>query len=135
MTAIAMHTGTVFGVTDEHAGDEIRAERQALGLSVKALAERAGVDRGRVAKIEAGEPYRDSTLGAIRRALAEFREEISGPYDDAPDEHVVTFRMSGNFGVDVTVSGPVDNLPELEASVGRLLQRMRNDANGGRSAT
>lgn len=131
MSAAAIAPSTVVLVSNEHEGEAIRAERQELGLTVKALADRAGVDRGRLAKIEAGEPYRDSTLGAIRRALTEFREEISGPYDESRGEHTVTFRMSGNFGVDVTVSGPVENLAELEASVGRLLQRMRNNPDEG----
>jgi hypothetical protein len=42
-------------------------------------------------------------------------------------EGVVEFRVSGNFGVDVVVRGPVRDLPALEASVNRILSRMRSE--------
>lgn len=106
-------------------GDEIRRRREAMGWSVKALAAKAGVDRGRLADIERGATARGSTLGAIEAALAEIEEETG--HDEPADEGMVTFRLSGNFGVDVVVQGPVTNLSELEASVERLVQSMKKD--------
>lgn len=111
----------VEGVTT---GDEIKQRRAALGVTVKGLAAKAGVDRGRLAAIEDGASARASTIGAIEKALADLEEEMSGPYDET--RGLVTFRMSGNFGVDVVVQGPVENLDELEQSVERLIQRMRS---------
>ena len=96
-------------------------------MTVKALAERAGVDRGRLAAIEDGATARPATLGAIEKALAALEDELSGPYDNSG--RLVTFRLSGDFGVDLVVEGPVDNLPELESSVERLIQKMRTKGN------
>jgi hypothetical protein len=39
----------------------------------------------------------------------------------------VEFRVSGNFGVDVVLKGPVDDLPAMEAAVNRLVERMQNE--------
>lgn len=129
MTLAVMERGTFGPVSDEVEveGAWIRERREELGLSISELAKRAGVDRGQLSDIEKGNVRpRGVTLSQIRRALSEFGEEVSGPYDGGGD-HTITFRMSGNFGVDVTVSGPVENLSELEASVGRLLQQMRSN--------
>lgn len=116
---------TIYAVTIQGAGERIRARRTALGMTVKALAEKAGVDRGRLAAIEDGAGARGSTIGAIETALSRLEEEMSGPYDEPASGGMVTFRMSGNFGVDVVVQGPVENLDELEASVERLIRKMR----------
>lgn len=125
--AAALLEGATFAPVEADEGDQIRQRREALGMGIAQLADRAGVDRGRLSKIEKGAEARGTTLSAIKRALDQLEEETSGPYDEQHEEHTVTFRMSGNFGVDVTVEGPVENLAELEASVGRLLQRMRNN--------
>lgn len=126
MVASVLESPKVVGVVEVE-DEGIRERRERLGLTLRALADRAGVDRGRLSDIEKGATPRPSTLAQIRRALDEFEDETSGPYDHDAEERTVTFRMSGNFGVDVTVSGPVENLAELEDSVGRLLQRMRSD--------
>lgn len=110
-------------VANEGVGQSIRRRRTSLGMTVKALADKAGVDRGRLAAIEEGATARASTIGAIEAALTRLEEEMSGPYDE---RGLVTFRLSGNFGVDVVVQGPVDNLDELEESVERLIRRMRD---------
>jgi transcriptional regulator with XRE-family HTH domain len=100
-------------------------------MFVKDLADLAHVDRGQLAKWEKGEvTVRDATALAVERALDRFEEEVSGPYDDT-ESNVVTFRLKGNFGVDVTLAGPVDNLPELEASVTRLLRSMGDPSGSG----
>lgn len=125
MGVALLERGTLTPVVETGDGDRIRDRRTELGLTIRALAERAGIDRGQLSDIERGMVApRAATLGQIQRALTEFEDETSGPYDEA-EKRTVTFRMSGNFGVDVTVSGPVENLAELEDSVGRLLQRMR----------
>ena len=129
MLTTSEEPNTLERVTNTGAGEAIKTRRKALGVTVKALAERAGVDRGRLAAIEDGASARTSTIGAIERALSDLEEEMGGPYDK-PDRGLVTFRLSGNFGVDVVVQGPVENLDELEEKVERLIQRMRSQDNG-----
>lgn len=121
---------TLVSMGTEQAGAAIKRRRTALGLSVKALAERAGVDRGRLAAIEDGASARSSTIGALETALNEIEHETSGPYDDATGG-LVTFRLSGNFGVDVVVQGPVEHISELEANVERLIRNMRTNGDSG----
>jgi transcriptional regulator with XRE-family HTH domain len=112
--------------------ESIRARRVSLGISAKELALRAGVDRGTLAALEAGdERVRDSTFGAVERALDVLEQEIgveafanSGNSNDT-----VEFRVSGDFGVDVVVKGPVRDMDALEASVSRLLDRLRAERN------
>jgi transcriptional regulator with XRE-family HTH domain len=120
---------TLGGVTEdeETPGRMIKRRREALGVPIKELAELAGMSRDQLSEIERGKVSspRGHTIGAIERALTELEEKTSGPYDDERPG-LVTFRMSGNFGVDVVVQGPVENLDELEASVERLIQRMRS---------
>lgn len=124
MLAMLDRPNRVATVGNEGAGERIRQRRTALGLTVKALAEKAGVDRGRLAAIEDGATARESTIGAVERALTAFEQETSGPYDEQGG--MVTFRLTGNFGVDVVVQGPVANMSELEASVERLVRSMKD---------
>ena len=74
---LAMRERTSVAAVTEDEGRRIKARRTRLGLPVKALAERAGVDRGRLAAIEAGTVtnVRAATLGAIERALDELETE------------------------------------------------------------
>lgn len=118
-------TNTVGGMGHAEMGESIRQRRMALGLTVKALAERAGVDRGRLAAIEDGASARSSTIGAVNAVLARLEEEMSGPYDEEPRDGNVVIRLSGKPDVEVVVQGPVTNLAELEASAERLLRGMR----------
>lgn len=126
MSAIATRAHNVMGMGDVTVGDDIRQRRIRAGFSVKALAERAGVDRGTLAAIEEGvSSARPTSIAAVLAALDAFEEETGGPYDEAvPESRHVTFRLSGNFGIEVTVEGPVESLPELEASVERLIAKM-----------
>jgi transcriptional regulator with XRE-family HTH domain len=108
-------------------GKEIKRRRVALGMNVKALAERAGIDRGRLSKLEAGDPsVRETTIGAVEAALT--RLEVEMGYDTpaavSVTDDLIEFRVSGNFGVDVVVKGPVRDMDALERSVERLIRRM-----------
>jgi transcriptional regulator with XRE-family HTH domain len=58
-------------------GDEVRARRARLGIDVKPLAELAGVNRDTLAAIEAGQGFRTSSLGKIKRALEQLEEAAS----------------------------------------------------------
>ena len=92
-------------------------------MSQRDLERESGVNRATIAAVESGDKnVRPASVKAISAALDRVETETSGPYDDEPK--TVTFRLQGNFGVDVTLQGPVDNLDELEASVARLIRSM-----------
>lgn len=115
-------------VDSAETGRRIRERRTRLGMTVKDLAARAGVDRGRLAKLEAGDPtVRTTTIGAVEKALDEV-EQLTRPLPRQPgDSDMVEFRVSGNFGVDVVVKGPIRDLASLEQSVGRIVSRMQRE--------
>lgn len=113
-------------------GKEIRRRRLALGISsvhelVRAT-ERLGmkVSRDAATAAEKGTASED-TYDRIEAFFDKFAE-VTG--DDAGDAGLVTFRLSGNFGVEVTVQGPIQNIAELEAAVERLI---RAQGEGGTS--
>lgn len=114
-------------VTDE-TGRQVRDRRLRMGMSVRQLAEEAGVDRGRLAALESGEEVRDTTLAKVLSTLSRLEQEM-GMDDLSAEERegVVEFRVAGNFGVDVVVRGPVRDLEALEASVNRILSRMQSE--------
>ena len=128
MSAATQPVGLRLVDDNAETGRRIRERRTALRMTVKDLAARAGVDRGRLAKLEAGDSsVRSTTIGAVEAALTEV-EQLTSPLPPQPaDEGVVEFRVTGNFGVDVVVKGPVRDLPALEASVNRILSRMQSE--------
>lgn len=115
-------------VVEQHRGRRIAERREALGLSVSELARHAHLDRGTLTNVEADRPkVRPATYGAVEAALSKLEEEMG--MDDGPspvaDSEMVEFHISGNFGVDVVVKGPLREVDQLEASVSRLLAKMQ----------
>ena len=106
----------------ETRGHAIKERRLRHGIkSVRQFAERSGVSRDAVTAAEAGLASPD-TYDRLEAWLTAFEEETG---TDVPqDPGVVTFRITGNLGVQVAVSGPVENLAELEAAVERLIRGM-----------
>jgi predicted transcriptional regulator len=119
-------------VGNEEKGRAIRDRRVGLALTVKDLAARASIGRDTLAKLEAGDPnVRPVTVGAVERALDEveaFWKREGVTVEEASGDRIVEFRVSGNFGVDVVLKGPVDDLPAMEAAVNRLVARMQQEA-------
>lgn len=99
-----------------------------LGLSGRELAAQSGVARGTVSKALEGTASRGTyeRLGRFLDDLEHAMEsEVATPEPvKSPNDGLVEFRLTGKFGVDVVVSGPVADLAELEAAVGRLLSQM-----------
>lgn len=60
-----------------------RAER--LGISVRELAQQAGVSRGAASRAVAGEEVRPATLGQLEAALDRLEAEIDGERMDRRD--------------------------------------------------
>lgn len=126
-------------VTSESAGANIQRRRLEIGISVAGLAKRAGVDRGRLAALEAGERVRDTTLAAVTRALADLEHElgmdepsvVQAPTpegDTAPG--FIRFKVEGVYGAKaLVVEGPVENLAELEEMVDRVMRRLAGQEN------
>lgn len=113
-------------------GAAIQRRLDALGISDREFHEQTGVDRKTLRKAVAGNANtRTTTYSAIESALDKLEAKMNPPRTLEPDEQgLVTFRLTGNFGVDVTVKGPVTDLDALEASVEKLLRRMRQDDPG-----
>ena len=133
MSAMALPV-TFDPVEDSGRAEQIRARRVRLGISVKALALRAGVDRGTLASLEAGdERIREATYGSVERALDLLEQEMGVEPAAGPLADVVEFRVSGDFGVDVVVKGPVRDMAAMEESVARLLARIQAGREGGKS--
>lgn len=119
---------TVAGV--DATGADVNRRRTAIGMSVSALAKRAGVDRGSLAALEEGRTVRDTTAAAVLRTLADLEHEMGMDVPEPPtaaQPSLMEFEVTGDFGVRVVVKGPVENAAELEASVARLIRDMKSD--------
>ena len=108
-------------------GDAVRRRREHLGMHKNELADAAGVSRDTLAAIEAGEGFRRVSLTKIERALDAAEEEAGigapppPPQPRAGEPHMVTIRGTRGGDVDVVVSGPIDDIDKLAATVERLL--------------
>ncbi len=110
-------------------GAQIAARRAALGMTVKGLAELAGVHRDTISAIEAGggQTPRPATVGAIMRALDRFEEEVGVDLPDGvrlvgdPDESLIELTFEGVFGR-IVVKGPAGNLAEMRETVVALIR-------------
>jgi len=103
-----------------------------MGMSVKALAEHAGVDRGRLAVLEEGGNVRLTTVSAVLRALDELEHEmgmdvpsvVTAP--DAAASEPLRFTFHDVFGIgEIIAEGPVDHPDELIASITQLFAEIR----------
>lgn len=107
----------------------LEQRRLRIGISHRALAERAGgLDRTHLTQILEGTTKRPrtTTLAKIDRALSDLEAEMGLDVDEpapAPAD-IVTFVVRGNYGVDVTVSGPRDALPDLKNAVADLIAQL-----------
>lgn len=121
-------------VVNDERGRAIQRRRLRLGIgSVSEFARELKLDRQTIVRAESGQAS-ERTYMLLETWLSEREIEFGMQPEPAADEAapaaadpVVEFRVGGNFGVDVVVAGPVSNLPELEAAVGRLLDRLRSE--------
>lgn len=119
-------------VTNER-GAEVQRRLDALNLGDREFERRTGVDRKTLRRaIDEGEKTRESTWRSIEGALdtleARFRGEPTPAAPTRPgDPHVITIRGSRGGDIDVAVSGPIEDLEALTATVERLLRVARDD--------
>lgn len=135
MASTGARAATIGGVgttSKQERADRVVERRKRLGYFTRnGFVTASGLGRDAVKSAEEGRAT-DATYDRIEAWLdaAEAQQglpPLSAPrdeQDDAADPQLVTFRLRGNFGVEVTVSGPVGNLDELEEKVERLLERM-----------
>jgi hypothetical protein len=118
---------THLAVMETDRGADIGRRVDALGITDREFHAKTGIDRKTLRRAIAGEAsVRGSTYGAIEAALDKLERSVQPARQIVPNEQgLVTFRLTGNFGVDVTVQGPVSDLDALEASVEKLLRGMR----------
>lgn len=93
----------------------------ATGISDRELHEKSGVSRGAIAAARKGESGA-GTYDRLEQWVARFEEEAG--LSDVPKDQVVEFVVSGNFGVSVTVRGPVSDLAALEAAALRFTRNL-----------
>ncbi|WP_294567547.1 helix-turn-helix domain-containing protein [uncultured Arthrobacter sp.] len=122
-------------------GDAIKSRRAEIGLSVSALAKRAGVDRGSLATLEAGGAVRDTTLAAVEKALSDLEHEtgmdvpsrVQEPRGHVEEERggIVRIRLENVFGAtSAVVEAPADNPDALAAALDVLMRRMNERTEG-----
>lgn len=125
---IAVVDGANFALVTNERGEAIQARLDALGISDREFHEKTGIDRKTLRRAVAGaQSTRPQTYGAIEAALGKLEAENAGVPPADPGDDLIEFRLSGNFGVDVVVKGPLRDRGELEDAVARLIREMRGE--------
>lgn len=110
----------------------VAERRERLGLSRSKLAALAGVDRETLAKVEGGQEVTAAKLRQILAVLDE-RERDYGlgpetqPAEQATSLETIEFVVEGDFGVKVTVRGPITNREDLQAAAAEIIRSIRGD--------
>lgn len=65
-------------------GARVKAQRLRFGMSTQQVADRAGVARYTVIRLEEGKPCRPATLQKIRHALGLFGDQMRRPFETGP---------------------------------------------------
>lgn len=116
--------GLLTVVDQEARGQNIRQRRLALGIkSVREFEKASKVSREAITAAESGAASQ-ATYERLEAWLTRFEEEAGVEAPEGEGSGLVTFRLSGNFGVEVTVQGPIENVAELEEAVERLIRKV-----------
>jgi transcriptional regulator with XRE-family HTH domain len=112
-------------VDNAERGEAIRRRRMALGIrSVSELAARTGVSRSAASAAEHGGGAR-GTYERLEAWLSEQeRNGLSAPPSDGVEQ--IEFTVEGDFGVKVTVKGPISDRAALEDSVAKIVRSIRD---------
>lgn len=110
-------------VTSEERGQAIRRRRMALGIrSVSELAERSGVSRSATTAAEHGDGAR-GTYERLEAWLSELERAEGSPAEQSLEQ--IEFTVEGDFGVKVTVRGPITDRAALQESVAEIIKSIR----------
>jgi transcriptional regulator with XRE-family HTH domain len=108
-------------------GQAIKRRRLAAGItSLRDFNEATGVSRNAITAAEDGHGSK-ATYERLEAWLDRFDEETGTDAPDAEGE-TVTFTIEGDFGVKVTVKGPIRDRQELEASVSNIIRSIRESS-------
>ena len=134
MSAVAhAASGTIRLVTDSERGQRIQQRLDALRMTARQFHEQTGISRDTLRKAIAGDPsVRANTYEQIETKLDGFEKQaegFEGLKGRKPEDDLIEFELSGNFGVRVVVKGPLRDQAALEESVARLIREMRADGN------
>lgn len=102
-------------------GEALRKWRKRNRISQAQLAEQAKVSTDTVQRAEKG-GVPDETMDLLEEVRLDYDATMGAPTSSATD--VIEFKISGNFGVDLIVKGPVSDMEEMERSVMRIMGRM-----------
>lgn len=122
------------GVTEHARGARIQARLDGLKMSDRQFHDYSGIDRKTLRRAVAGDvSVRPNTYRTIENWLDRLETRAKG-FEGLPDEaaaeeqpRLVTYRIKGDFGVEVVVEGPVADRAELEASAMRLMRELRSE--------
>jgi transcriptional regulator with XRE-family HTH domain len=118
-------------VDQESRGRLIRDRRVALGImSVREFAKATGLSRNAVTAAEAGDAS-EITYARLEAWLDNFEHEIGSEAEEAPK--TVTIKMSGDFGVEIVVEGPVSS-PDERAWLLAAARDLLHEAQEGRGS-
>lgn len=115
--------------TDDSRGGKIKDRMRSIGLTNKAMAKEARMDRQTVARAIVNDPATTrTTYERLEGCLDRLERELGHGAPDAvmsTEQGLIEFEVSGDFGVRVIVKGPIENATELEESVARLIRDIR----------
>jgi hypothetical protein len=108
------------GPANRARGEALRRRRLACGIkSVRELQQRSGISREAITSAEAG----NASAATYERLDAWFtRQEAAGAHASSS---LVEFEVHSDAGVRVVVRGPISDAEELERSVARIIQSIR----------
>lgn len=132
----ATHAEQSADVTHRDRGARIQRRLDDLRMSDRQFHDFSGVDRKTLRRAVAGDTsVRANTYRTIEDWLdrAETRAKGAEGLPEDPDEEsrLVSYRIKGDFGVEVVVEGPVKDRAELEASAMRLMRELRAERGEG----
>lgn len=108
---------------DEARGAAIREQREVADMTLVQLAEETGLSRQTIARAEGGH----ASKSTFRTLESFFETEISGPPEGAAaaSTGLIEFEVEGDGGYRVVVRGPIANAEDLERSVARIVETIR----------
>lgn len=114
-------------VSDEESrGAAIERRLGELGVGFREFEAKTGINRKTLGRAIHNDPtVRENTYKLIEDWIDTTEAANRGLMDQGVGADIVEFRLSGNFGVDVVVKGPIRDKLALEESVARLLREMR----------
>lgn len=115
-------------VTSETRGQAIKRRRLEHGIRyVTELAEATGVNREAVTKAEKDDPTTSEGTYQRLEAWLDAFDQRTG-HEDAPHIEQIEFTVEGDFGVKVTVKGPITDRAALEDSVTKIIRSIRGES-------